>query len=269
MAAIVQRLFLPGGFICAGQCLLKRTIAGLVFATLVATGTASASSFVTPEPMTAKLGPSMVFLGAPADAAAADDPAKVPSTVANALDITPLDYPFPGRKAPPVVQIPDRQTPDKIAGLTPLNYPAPIAPAVAAGAADADFVRISPSIIAMAEPEPAVSFEQVAAVDKDSTGEESEEAARHDLFGPLPTVIRGGVVDDGSGAQFSAPAAPEKPMARNHAPAASRPGSASSQVPSSPAASEPALPPKQPDVPIPSPTPAPPPANIIPETKIQ
>jgi hypothetical protein len=221
--------------------------------------------------MTAKLGPSMIFLGAPADAAAADDPAKVPGTVAKALDAAPLDYPFPGGKAPPAVQTRGRHAPDRIAGLTPLNYPAPIAPDAAGETpADTDFVRISPSIIAMAEPDPAVSFEQVAAVDKDGNGSESgEETARRDFFGSLPTVIRGGVIGDGGGAQFSAPAAPSEKPAQNHTPAMARSGFAHSQAAPSDAASSPAQPAKQPDVPIPSPTPAPPPANIIPEAKIQ
>jgi hypothetical protein len=208
-----------------------RRIAGLVFATLLTTGAASASSFVTPEPMTAKLGPSMVMLGEPADRPiAAIDRTKptraLDKTVATATDEAPLDYPFPG----------DRR------------------PASAQPAGGADFVRVSASIIAMAEPEPAVSFEQVAAVDKDA--DDSEAERQRDLFGPLPTVIRGGVVDNGGPAEISAPSVQaEKP---SQSPVASRQAASSSQQP-----------PKQPDVPIPSPTPAPLPANIIPQTKIQ
>src|SRR5690606_28502554 len=160
---------------CAGQCLLRRRIAGLVFATLLTTGAASASSFVTPEPMTARLGPSMIMVGEPAEAsvatsaAAGDQPREAP-----------LDHPFPGGKGSAV--------------FTP--------------AGDDDFDRVSASIIAMANPEPAVSLEHVAAVDKDPDDSEAEQ--RREFFGPLPTVIRGGVVDNGAPAQAPVPGAPSQ-----------------------------------------------------------
>jgi hypothetical protein len=176
----------------------------------------------------------MIILGEPADRQmAANDhaePAETPGkTIAAVVDEAPLDYPFPGSKRP--------------AGARP--------------AGGADFVRVSASIIAMAEPEPAISFEQVAAVDKDADDSAAEK--QRELFGPLPTVIRGGVVDNGGPAEVSVPSVPvEKPVAKNLSPMAGGQAASSSQQP-----------PKQPDVPIPSPTPAPPPANIIPQTKIQ
>jgi hypothetical protein len=124
------------------------------------------------------------------------------------------------------------------------------------------FVKVSPSIIAMAEPEPAVSLEEVASVDKDTDAETSQ----HETFGPGPTVIRGGVVDNGDAAPISLPAAPAKKPAivqRPSAEANAQPAASSQAA----ASSQPA--PKKPDVPIPSPTPAPPPAGIIPQAKIQ
>jgi hypothetical protein len=228
--------------------LLTRTLAGLVFATFLTTGAASASSFVTPEPMTAKLGPSMILLGEPAakQMAASDrpDPAE---TVAAAIDKAPLDYPFPGGAAP-------IRVPGKVAVETPLNYPAPAGEAAGTSspsASEVTFVRISASIVAMAETEPVVSFEHVAAVGKDSA---DNEADRRNPFDPLPTVIRGGVVDDGGSAEASVPAAPVKK------PAAMAPRQSASSSPQ---------PSKEPDAPVPLPTPAPPPANIIPQTKVR
>ncbi|MBN9065317.1 MAG: hypothetical protein J0H60_02280, partial [Rhizobiales bacterium] len=95
---------------------MTRTIAGLVFATFLTTGAASASSFVTPEPMTAKLGPSMIALGEPV--AAASQPAP-DEKIAKAIDRTPLEYPLPGGKVPVF------RASGKIVVRTPLNYPAP------------------------------------------------------------------------------------------------------------------------------------------------
>jgi hypothetical protein len=162
--------------------------------------------------MTAKLGPSMIMLGGPAiKSATASNRTKPAETIAAAIDEAPLDYPFPGSKGS--------------AGLTP--------------AGDAEFVRVSASIIAMAEPEPWVSFEQVAAVDKDTDDNEAER--RREFFGPLPTVIRGGVVDNGGSAPATVPAA------------------------SSQSASSSRQPQNKPD----TPPPAPPPASIVPQTKIQ
>jgi hypothetical protein len=109
----------------------------------------------------------------------------------------------------------------------------------------------------MAEPEPAVSFEEVAAVDKDAT---DAGTSGHETFGPGPTVIRGGVVDNGDAAPISVPAAPPKKPAIVQRPAA--------MANAQPAASSQAAP-KKPDVPIPSQTPAPPPAGIIPQAKVQ
>ena len=194
---------------------MRRIFAGLVFSTFLATGAASASSFVTPEPMTAKLGPSMITLGEPA---ASGSMAKPAETIAKTLDETPLDYPPPGGHST-------------------------IAPAP-----DVNFVRVSASIIAMAEPQPAVSFEQVAAVDKEAS---DDEAGQREFFGPLPTVMRGGVVDYGGSAAVTVPVQPAKKPA-------SRQTASSSRQPSPP-----------PEVPIPSPTPAPPPAGVIPQAKIQ
>jgi hypothetical protein len=224
-------------------------LGGLVFATFLATGAASASSFVTPEPMTAKLGPSMILLGEPAakPVAASDraDPAE--KTVAAAIDKAPLDYPFPSGAAP-------IRVPGKVAVETPLNYPAPAGEAAGTSspsASEVTFVRISASIVAMAETEPVVSFEHVAAVGK---GSADDEADRRNPFDPLPTVIRGGVVDDGGSAEASVPAAPVKK------PAAMAPRQSASSSPQ---------PSKEPDAPVPLPTPAPPPANIIPQTKVR
>jgi hypothetical protein len=184
---------------CAEQFFLTRTIAGLVFTTLLMTGAASASSFVTPQPMTAKLGPSMIALGEPA--AAVNEPGSA-GPIAGALDASPLDYPFPGGKAP-IVRGPG------IAVETPLNYPAPIGSAETDSARveprtpdNVDFVQISPSIIAMAAPEPVVSYEHVAAVD-DGGGDGVP--VQHNIFGPGPTVIRGGVVDNGGAPTEQAP----------------------------------------------------------------
>jgi hypothetical protein len=222
---------------------------GLVFATFLATGAASASSFVTPEPMTAKLGPSMILLGEPAakPVAASDraDPAE--KTVAAAIDKAPLDYPFPSGAAP-------IRVPGKVAVETLLNYPAPVGEATGTGSpsiSEVRFVHVSASILAMAEAEPVISFEHVAAVDKDTAGDEAD---RRNPFDPLPTVIRGGVVDNDGPAEVSVPAAPAKK------PAAMAPTQSASSSPQ---------PSRQPDAPRPSPTPAPPPANIIPQTKVQ
>ena len=254
-------LIADGNF--AGQFFLTRIFAGLVFATFLMTGAASASSFVTPEPMTAKLGPSMIALGEPASEPVAAASQPVPDeTAAKAIDRTPLEYPFPGGKVPVV------RASGKIAIRTPLNYPAPAGDPKPAEAApsptDVTFVKISPSIIAMT-PEPAVSFEEVAAVGDDAA---DADASRRDLFGAGPTVIRGGVVNDGAAAA-SVPAAPAKKQATaQHSPAMGGARPASSYATPQAAASQQA-PSKQPDVPIPSPTPAPPPSNIIPEAKIR
>ena len=99
---------------------MTRIFAGLVFATFLTTGAASASSFVTPEPMTAKLGPSMIALGEPASepVAAASQPAP-DEKIAKAIDRTPLEYPLPGGKVPVF------RASGKIVVRTPLNYPAP------------------------------------------------------------------------------------------------------------------------------------------------
>jgi hypothetical protein len=158
----------------------------------------------------------MIMLGEPASASVATgDQPRPAETIATAIEEATLDYPFPGSKG--------------TAGFTP--------------AGDADFVRVSASIIAMAKPEPAVSLEHVAAVDKGADDSEAEE--RREFFDPFPTVIRGGVVDNGASAQAPVPAAPSQ------------------------SASSSRQPPRQPDAPAPSPTPAPPPANIIPQTKVQ
>jgi hypothetical protein len=166
------------------------------------------------------------------------EPASAPGVV-TAVDEAPLEYPFPGGKVPII------RASDRIVSGIPLNYPAPVASAETGVPAvtDVTFVKISHSIIAMAAPEPPVSFEEVAAVDKGADDSEAEE--RREFFGPVPTVIRGGVVDNGASAQAPVPAAP------------------SQSAPSS------RQPPRQPDAPAPSPTPAPPPASIIPQTKVQ
>jgi hypothetical protein len=205
--------------------------------------------------MTAKLGPSMIALGEP-----------VSEPAATAISEEPLEYPFPGGKVPII------RASDRIVSRAPLNYPAPVAPGEAGSAGhppirDATFVQVSASIIAMAEPEPAVSFEQVAAVDNDAGG---TEANRRELLGPGPTVIRGGVVDDGSMAHISVPAAPARKPATVQRPSsvASTQG-APGRSASPQAASSSRQQPSQPDVPIPSPTPAPPPPDIIPQTRLQ
>src|SRR6185312_5332576 len=140
---------------------LRRTIAGLVFATLLTTGAASASSFVTPEPMTAKLGPSMILLGEPAaKPVAASDRADPAKAVAAAIDKAPLDYPFPGGGAAAI------HVPDKVAVETPPNYPDPVGEMAGTGspsASEVTFVHVSASIVAMVEAEPTISFEHVAA----------------------------------------------------------------------------------------------------------
>jgi len=213
--------------------------------------------------MTAKLGPSMIALGEPASAPiVAETPAAPADAVAAAIDEAPLQYPFPGGKVPII------RASSRIVARTPLNYPAPAAPAPArVPATDVTFVKVSPSIIAMAEPEPPVSFEEVAALDR---GTEEISSQPH-FLAPLPTVIRGGVVDEGGAGGVSMPAAPTKKPATaqrssSTANAQSAPGGYA--VPQT-STSAPPSPPRQPDVPIPSPTPAPPPAGIIPQAKIQ
>jgi len=239
---------------------LTRIFAGLVFATFLTTGAASASSFVTPEPMTAKLGPSMIALGEPV--AAASQPAP-DEKIAKAIDRTPLEYPLPGGKVPVF------RASGKIVVRTPLNYPAPAGdpkPAEAAPSpADVSFVKVSPSIIAMA-PEPAVSFEEVAAVGDDAA---DAEASRRDLFGSGPTVIRAGVINDGGATAVSVPGPAKKQATARYSSAmgGSQPAANSYAAPQTAASQQ--APSKQPDVPIPSPTPAPPPSNIIPEAKIR
>jgi hypothetical protein len=195
--------------------------------------------------MTAKLGPSMIELG---------EPASAPGVV-TAVDEAPLEYPFPGGKVPII------RASDRIVSGIPLNYPAPVASAETGVPAvtDVTFVKISHSIIAMAAPEPPVSFEEVAAVDQDADEETSSQPSPD---GPLPTVIRGGVVDEGGAGQASMPAEPGKKPAMADA----------QQAPAQPAApqaeSSQTLP-RKPDLPVPSPTPAPPPAGIVPQAKIQ
>jgi hypothetical protein len=248
MAAFV-RVHPGSGDICAGPFFLMRIFAGLVVTTLLMTGAASASSFVMPEAMSATLGPSMIALGEPAsEPAAAENRTTAADAIAKAIDQDPLEYPFPGGK-PPLVG-----SSDGIAGETPLNYPAPVSTALSAGnggsfqaVGDVDFIEVSHSIIAMA-PEPGISFEQVAAVDKDAG--DDDETVRHGIFGPGPTVIRGGVVDDGSAAEVTVPDTP-----------AQRPAVASSahEAPASP-------PPEQPGEPTYTP---PPPPGGMPRTKVQ
>jgi hypothetical protein len=212
--------------------------------------------------MTAKLGPSMIALGEPADdPVAANSRAGPAPTVARTADETPLEYPFPGGTVPII------RTSDKTAGAASPGHPVPAADAkpveAAQPSAGETFVRISPSIIAMAEPEPAVSFEEVAAVGKDTA---DAGASGRETFGPGPTVIRGGVVDNGDATPISVPAAQAKRPAIVQRPAAMA-NAQSAASPQAAASSQPA--PKKPEVPIPSPTPAPPPAGIIPQAKIQ
>jgi hypothetical protein len=252
---------MPGGNL-ARPFFLTRTLAGLVFMTLLMTGAASASSFVTPEPMTAKLGPSMIALGEPASApvVATDiqaEPAGTAEAVAAVVDEAPLEYPFPGGKVPII------RASDRIVSGTPLNYPAPAAQAEATAppATDVTFVKVSHSIIAMAAPEPPVSFEEVAAVDQEA---DEETSGQPGPIGPLPTVIRGGVVDEGGAGQAAMPAEPAKKPAM----AAARQAPAQHAAPQAAEGSSQALP-RKPDLPIPSPTPAPPPAGIVPQAKIQ
>jgi hypothetical protein len=230
-------------------------IAGLALATLLTTGAASASSFITPEALTTKLSPSIVVLGEPV---AASSHAKTDERLASEVAQAPLEYPFPGGKAPIV------RASDKIVVRTPLNYPAPAGgPKPASPAAAASFIQVSPSIIAMAAPEPAISFEEVASVG--ASGDEEKSATAED-FGRTPTVIRGGVV--GEAGSVSTPAAPAKK------PATVQRGSTMADAQSAPEGQaapqdSPQGSPKEPGQPIPSPTPAPPPANIIPEAKIR
>jgi hypothetical protein len=230
----------------------------LALATLLTTGAASASSFIAPEALTTKLSPSIVVLGEPAgEPVAVVSEAKRNDKLAEAVGQAPLEYPFPGGKAPIV------RASDKIVVRTPLNYPAPAGGTKPASPAAASFIQVSPSIIAMAAPEPAISFEEVASVG--ASGDEEKSATAED-FGRTPTVIRGGVV--GEAGSVSTPAAPAKK------PATVQRGSTMAGAQSAPEGQaapqdSPQGSPKEPGQPIPSPTPAPPPANIIPEAKIR
>jgi hypothetical protein len=167
----------------------------------------------------------MIMLGEPAARPdAANDQSRPADTIASTIDEAPLDYPFPGGKND----------------------------AGSASEGEASFVRISASIIAMAEPGPPVSFEQVAAVDEDTS--ESEAEQRREFFGPLPTVIRGGIIGNGGSARASVPT--QKPVVANRPSSeASRGNASSSRQPSR--------------EPVPSPTPEPPPAGVLPQTRIQ
>jgi hypothetical protein len=115
-------------------------------------------------------------------------------------------------------------------------------------------------------PEPAVSFEEVAAVGDDAA---DAEASRRDLFGSGPTVIRAGVINDGGATAVSVPGPAKKQATARYSSAmgGSQPAANSYAAPQTAASQQ--APSKQPDVPIPSPTPAPPPSNIIPEAKIR
>ncbi len=241
-----------------------RLFASIFFSTVLMTGVASASSFVELAPMKDALGPSMIALGTPAKEAAGVNLAAVAeSPAANDVDAAPLEYPFPGGKVP-VIRA-SMTVGHKIA----LHYPAPNSLAERghgdnyAPPEDVRFVQVSPSIIAMAEPVPSISYEEVAAVPETATKND-----RRNSFDPGPMVIRGGIVGNGSSQTYFAPDKPaaSKPAVRQERSGASSTGAqgtASSQA----APSQPAQ--KQPDVPIPSPTPAPPPSDIIPRAKIQ
>src|SRR6185312_17411082 len=101
-----------------------------------------------------------------------------------------------------------------------------------------------------------ISFEEVASVNAGSDGDET--SRQSNFLEPVPTVIRGGVVNDANGAaQVSAPAAPTKKpaTAQRSASTANAQSAPSGYAAPQTSASEPP-PPKQPDVPIPSPTPA-------------
>jgi hypothetical protein len=178
-----------------------------------------------------------------------------------AVDSAPLEYPFPGGRVPII------RASDRVVVATPLSYPAPSAAPKPAEAAppstEVSFTRVSASIIAMAAPEPAISFEEVASVDE---SEDEEAARRAESYGPGPTVIRGGVV--GESGSVSTPAVPmSKPAAVQRGPATG--GTRSASAGGTPPAAGPAQESPKQDLPIPSPTPAAPPADIIPEAKIR
>jgi hypothetical protein len=243
-----------------------RVFAAIFLTAFLMADAASASSFVVLAPMQEKLGPSMIALGAPA---AAEDRTKNaeagPAPAAPAIATT-LDYPYPGGKAPIIRASALSVDP------TPLDHPAPpsqghpkkSAPDYQA-AANVRFVKVSSSIIAMADP--AVSFEEVSAIDKPQNVDGHSYSA-----GPM--VIRGGIVGNAFGPspnqpvtvvapKAAAPASAKKPATSTGARSAASASSAAASTPAAPAKKE------EPPVPIPSPTPAPPPANIVPQAKIE
>lgn len=184
-------------------------LAAAFVVTCAAMGTASASSFVTLKPMTQKLGPSMIAVGEPAPAAAASAVVKT-----EAPDIVVLGEPRPQRKddAPQTASAP------------------PVSRTVAAEPGG-DFLSISPSVIAMAEPVAPVAYEEVAAID----------APRH--FDPVPMVIRGGIVGDAYGSAGEQQAYAKAAREGTPAQPAAKAGSGAS-APASPAPDEP----QQPDL---------------------
>jgi hypothetical protein len=123
-------------------------------------GGAQASSFVVLEPLKDAVGPSMIVLGAPASMA---------------------------ERTPP--------EPDTAEPRVALSYPAP------GGAPGPEAMRrVSPSIIALGQPIPEVSYEKLAAIEPPAPTPKK----RPDFS---PMVIRGGIVGDAFSGSRTMPAA--------------------------------------------------------------
>jgi hypothetical protein len=155
---------------------MKRFLAALLLTTSTGVASASASSFVVLPAMQEKLGPSMIALGTPAPAAetvaarAAAEPAPASSATPDRIDAADA---FTLAAAAMLSETP--------------AAPAPTLSAVEDTLPAGSFVAISPSIIAMGEIPPPVSFEQVSAVGKAAPGRRFEQK---------PMVIRGGDVGE-------------------------------------------------------------------------
>lgn len=143
---------------------MRRVSAAVFFATLMMTAGARASSFVTLEAMDEPAGPSFVTLGEPET---------------------------------PAVAMREEPSGDEAAVSAPREAAIPLPEEDGQQAAkDDQFISVSPSIIAMAEPAMPVSNENVASIDPDDQADTSAPDNPVRQFDALPTVIRGGIVGD-------------------------------------------------------------------------
>lgn len=153
-----------------------------LFAGIVASTGASASSFVALPLHQEAMSPSVVYLGARPEVAVAPKPAEAP-----AIEIA-LHYPAPlslslAAHAGTPAEVVKSDVGSAENSLPALHYPPPLPGGIKAPAAQ---TRVSASVIAIGEP--AVEYFDVAAV-------KPERPARP-LFASMPLVMRGGIRGD-------------------------------------------------------------------------